>query len=246
MAKKKATKKAKKKRKPSAFNKRVGKLIKGGMTFKQAVKAAKKGGSSTKASTKKKATTTKGSNPKGGKTTTNKKSNGQGAAFKKYAILGNIADMGTRVMVGRNTPEEAFNGIIEAYTGFNIANGKVEASGLSRGYGGSIVEGGYRKFAKAAGFRPYPRKEIKTFKDVIENIAMHGNAVIIAAANKDDLNKANREIYRNYFGVNLGKRGFEAFQLGHIIGSKGLYSGVKIGTKVLKDVFGVDLNTAFN
>ena len=170
---------------------------KGGKKRKASSKPAKKSGSKKKYYPKK---AKKGS----GSTTKNKFT--QGDLFMTDAMAGAAIRSGLVYMengdIGAIT-----SGIPLQYTGYNATTKEFQPEEMVRGWGGTVNEILARKLSRMTGVQAYPSK-----KSILELAAFYSKDVMNALDNQGDIQAFYTQHYKDYHGVDLAGRGFDAYQ----------------------------------
>lgn len=196
---------------------------------KRKTKAKRKSGNPKKKITKKRKNNPKKKNNPGGRTTPKGPDlSSPSAIAKMYALAGAGINNGMAAAKDPNNAEIFAKNALANYTGFNLNTNQIEAAELTRGWGGVTNDILWRKFAKAMGFKAYPAKNPKNLSQMLDYATMFGAPAIHAAANKDNVQEANRQVYQSLYGVDLGVRGFDAYQPAEMLQTKLPYTIKKI------------------
>lgn len=126
--------------------------------------------------------------------------------------------------------ERITNDIPLIYGGYNIRDRKLDPEWLVNGWGGVGNEIARRKMFRATGTTPMPTKG-----SLLEHGVYYGKAIINILQNQGDIQAAHLQIHKDYFGVDLTKKGFDAWQPGEMADTALPLLFVKHGKRFMRE-----------
>ncbi len=155
---------------------------------------------------------------------------------KTYAFAASGIHYALEAAVGGVDPELAGKAALRTYTGYDMTQQKFRPDELVRGWGGVVNDIGWRKFAKAMGFKAYPAGNPKNFSQMLDYACMYGSPITKAYANRDNPVEANRQVNLALNGTDINVPGIAAYQPAAMLETKGVYALKKMIFKAARDM----------